>query len=257
MRNLLAGLNEDAADTPFDLWCRQSLLIGRQFDGTVGDGHNALMHFWCRLRFSVIDAGLVLVAQQGSQQGVAHHNNLVARKDAVENFDLTAFSQTQFHPSVLVLARHPLDQQVVASAAANHRVDRADDRLPGDLDGDTYPAEHAGPEFPIGVVDSNDHRLGSRLRVHCHPQVVDLAVEYLTGKRGEACLDLLTIGQQSNVGLQHFADDPERRGIDHVVQMIRGTYHLPDADVGMRDDAANRADDWHVGEQFALLLDSL
>jgi len=157
----------------------------------------------------------------------------------------------------LVDQQTALDQQGIARAAANHRVGRTNDRFLGDLDGDPHPAKHARPEPSRGIVNSDHHRLGPCLWSHLHPQVVDLAAEHLARQRGKACFDLLAFRQQANVGLQHVANDPQRRGINHVVKVFCGTHHLPDANVGVRDDAANRADNRNVGESFALLFDSL
>ena len=42
LRDLLAGLDEDAADAALDLRRRKGLLIGGQFDGTMGDRDDAL-----------------------------------------------------------------------------------------------------------------------------------------------------------------------------------------------------------------------
>ena len=75
------------------------------------------------------------------------------------------------------------------------------------------------------------------------------------GSAAKLGLDLLALGQQSDVGLQHLADDPHRRRIDHVVEVVGGAHRLPDADVGVRDDAADRADDRDIRERLALLFD--
>jgi hypothetical protein len=70
-------------------------------------------------------------------------------------------------------------------------------------------------------------------------------------------IDRSAASPQPNVRFQHFAKDPERRGIDHVVKVFCGTHHLPDAYVGVRDDAGDETDNRNVRETLTRLFDSL
>ena len=183
-RHLLARPHMDATDTAFDLRRHQRLPVGRQLDRAVSHGdHRVVLLPWIGSSCFAVDAGLVFVAQQGRQQGIAHDHDLIAGKCSVEHLNETVFGQPELHAAVLVLSRHPLHQQVGAGAAADDRIGRAGNRFLGHLDRDPHSAGHSRPQPAVGILHGNHHALRAPLRVHLQPQMIDLAAKFLARQR--------------------------------------------------------------------------
>ena len=172
---LLAGLGKDAADSPLDLRSRESLLIRRKLNRAVDDGDYVRVGLWYDLLLIAVHPGFVFVTQQSCQQRVADEDDLVPWKRSVQNFDVTIFAQAQLHSVILVLAGHPLHEQVRPCAATDDGIRGADNCLLNHLDTDFDPPEHARPEEAIRVFHGRHNALGPRLAIHLPLQVVDLA----------------------------------------------------------------------------------
>ena len=80
--------------------------------------------------------------------------------------------------------------------------------------------------------------------------MVDHAAKGFCGNAANAGRYRLALVQVTHIGFEHLADDPHPRRIDDVIQVVGRVHDLPDADVGVRDDAADGAGDGDEPERL-------
>ena len=182
----------------------------------------------------IAHASLVFVAQQGGEQRIADQDHLAAGKHALQDLDTPVLRQPQLHAAILVLARHPLHEQVRARATADDGIRGTDDRFLRHLNRNLHAARHPRPQMSARVLHGDDDALRPGLPIHLQPQVVDLAAKGLARQRREARLDWLAPTCRNRTSDSSTSPTIQScRRIDDVIEMVRGADQLADANIGM------------------------